>query len=201
MIGAGLLGVGASVSGGYSGVSTQPGSAETTREAAGAEAGAEGAEDAVERRIAEDAERQRQSLIDGAVDRFGIGHEMAASIHDIAAQEGVHPSLAYGLVNTESTFRPAVVSQAGAVGLTQLLPSTAKWIAPELVQNRSQVFEEETNLRVGFRYLRYLIDKYSGDVESALTAYNRGPGTVDRILGQGGNPDNGYAGKVLAAAS
>jgi len=58
----------------------------------------------------------------------------------------------------------------------------------------------ETNLRVGFRYLRYLIDKYDGNVRLALTAYNRGPGTVDRLLRQGRNPDNGYAGKVLSGS-
>jgi soluble lytic murein transglycosylase-like protein len=67
---------------------------------------------------------------------------------------------------------------------------------PEIKQ-ASQLFQPETNLRVGFRYLRYLIDKYEGDTELALLAYNRGPGTVDRILDRGGDPDNGYATKVL----
>jgi soluble lytic murein transglycosylase-like protein len=53
--------------------------------------------------------------------------------------------------------------------------------------------DPETNLRVGFKYLRYLLDKYNGDENLALTAYNRGPGTVDKALRRGGNPDNGYA--------
>jgi hypothetical protein len=58
---------------------------------------------------------------------------------------------------------------------------------------RAQLRDPETNLRIGFKYLRYLIDKYEGDEKLALLAYNRGPGTVDRALRQGRNPDNGYA--------
>jgi hypothetical protein len=56
--------------------------------------------------------------------------------------------------------------------------------------------DPQVNLSIGFRYLRELIDKYDGDERMALLAYNRGPGTVDRVLKRGGNPDNGYAGFV-----
>ena len=55
-----------------------------------------------------------------------------------------------------------------------------------------------TNLRIGFNYLKKLIDRYEGDEGLALTAYNRGPGTVDRILKRGGDPDNGYADAVIS---
>jgi soluble lytic murein transglycosylase-like protein len=87
----------------------------------------------------------------------------------------------------------------GAVGLTQLLPSTARWMAPGTT--RSDLMTPETNLRVGFQYLRYLMDKYGGDEKLALTAYNRGPGTVSKLLARGKNPDNGYAEKVLTGRS
>jgi soluble lytic murein transglycosylase-like protein len=107
--------------------------------------------------------------------------------------------VAFGLVRVESSFRRTAVSWAGAVGYTQLLPSTAAYMVPGV--GRSDLFETRTNLEIGFMYLRYLKDKYDGDLHLALTAYNRGPGTVDRLLRQGRNPDNGYAGKVMRGYS
>lgn len=154
-------------------------------------------EDAVGQRWAEaKLEQERESAIESAISRYDIDRDLAAAIFDISREEGIETEVAYGLVKTESTFRPRAVSYAGARGLTQVLPSTARWMMPEIDQ-ASKLFQPETNLRVGFRYLRYLIDKYDGNTHLALLAYNRGPGTVDRILDRGGDPDNGYAGKVL----
>lgn len=159
--------------------------------------GAGDVEDAVGERWAQaKAEQDREAAITSAIDRYDITHELASAIFDISREEGVDTEVAYGLVKTESTFRIRAVSSAGARGLTQVLPSTARWMMPE-ISEASQLFQRDTNLRVGFRYLRYLIDKYDGDTRMALLAYNRGPGTVDRILSRGGDPDNGYAGKVL----
>ena len=178
---------------------SQPGAGQT--EAASmaslenAAAATESAQTNAERLQQQEQERLRDELIQGAVGRYGIDWDLAADIHDIAKEEGVEPKIAFGLVKTESTFRHGAVSPVGARGLTQLLPSTARWIMPEVAGKN--LHEQETNLRVGFRYLRYLMDQYDGDVEKALLAYNRGPGTVDRVLKRGGNPDNGYAGKVL----
>lgn len=154
-------------------------------------------EDAVGQRWAQARdEQERDAAIQDAMVKHDIDRELASSIFDISKEEGVDPEIAYGLVRTESTFRTRAVSSVGARGLTQVLPSTARWMMPEISQ-ASQLFQPETNLRVGFRYLRYLLDKYDGDTHLALLAYNRGPGTVDRILSRGGDPDNGYAGKVL----
>ncbi len=58
-------------------------------------------------------------------------------------------------------------------------------------------FEVETNLRLGFGYLRMLLDRY-GDTRLALLAYNRGPGTVEGLLAAGEDPENGYAERVLS---
>ncbi|HUF13275.1 MAG TPA: lytic transglycosylase domain-containing protein [Longimicrobiales bacterium] len=154
-------------------------------------------EDAVGERWADaKAAQDRENMIVSAMSEYDIDRGLAESIYDISQEEGVDADVAYGLVKTESTFRTRAVSYAGARGLTQVLPSTARWMMPEIRQ-ASQLFQPETNLRVGFRYLRYLVDKYDGNTHLALLAYNRGPGTVDRILDRGGNPDNGYAGKVL----
>lgn len=138
----------------------------------------------------------RASTIDGAVTRWGIQHDLAEKIYDYATKNEIEPDIAYGLVFTESTFRERAVSHVGARGLTQLMPRTAKWLDPSLDDRK--LFDPDVNLDIGFRYLRQLIDKYEGDLDKALTAYNRGPGTVDKILKRGGNPDNGYAGKVKA---
>jgi soluble lytic murein transglycosylase-like protein len=136
-------------------------------------------------------ERERDHIAEQYARDFSIPPGLADKIVDAALTNEIEPRIAFGLVRTESSFRRTVVSHAGAVGYTQLLPSTARWIAPGTT--RASLFDAETNLDVGFRYLRYLTDKYEGDVDLALTAYNRGQGRVDRLLRAGRDPDNGYA--------
>lgn len=137
----------------------------------------------------------RGQTIEGASVRWGISTELAEKIYDAATRHDIEPDVAYGLVFVESTFRERAVSHVGARGLSQVMPRTARWMDPTV--SAQDLFDPEVNLELGFRYLRKMIDKYDGDVVKALTAYNRGPGTVDRILRRGGNIDNGYAGKVL----
>jgi soluble lytic murein transglycosylase-like protein len=122
---------------------------------------------------------------------FGLSRELAEDIYDTAAANEIEPEVAFGLVRAESSFKNTSTSPVGAVGLTQLMPKTADWLEPGVT--RSQLRDPETNLRIGFKYLRQLIDKYEGDTDLALLAYNRGPGTVDREIRNGRNPDNGYA--------
>lgn len=126
---------------------------------------------------------------------FAISADLAEAIYDIALSEGIDPGLAFRLVRVESGFFPNAISHAGAVGLAQVMPKTAFELDPSL--GYSELFDRETNLRLGFRYLRLMIDKYQGDMRLALLAYNRGPGTVDRIRREGGDPANGYAQAVL----
>ena len=127
--------------------------------------------------------------------QFGISEQLAGKIYREAVRAEIAPKVAFGLIRAESSFRRTVVSPVGAVGYTQLMPSTARWLAPGT--SRSDLFDEDVNLRVGFKYLRQLMDKYDGNVGLALTAYNRGPGTVDNALKRGRNPDNGYAEMIL----
>ena len=128
-------------------------------------------------------------------DEFGISLQLARNIYQAAVDEDIAPRVAFGLVQAESSFRERVRSPVGAVGLTQLMPATARWLVPGTT--RSDLEDPEKNLRIGFKYLRQLIDSYEGNEMLALTAYNRGPGTVDRVLKRGGDPANGYADKVL----
>lgn len=127
--------------------------------------------------------------------RYRIPADLATSINDIALSEGVAPELAFRLVQMESGFSRRAVSPKGAVGYTQLMPSTALEMDPSLEYR--DLFDRDTNLRLGFRYLRWLIDRYDGDLRIALLAYNRGLGTVDSIRRAGGDPANGYARSII----
>ncbi|HEU4557315.1 MAG TPA: lytic transglycosylase domain-containing protein [Longimicrobium sp.] len=128
--------------------------------------------------------------------RYRISGDLAREIHQAAHEEGIDPELAFRLVRVESAFNPRARSPVGALGLTQLMPGTARWLDRSLT-HRERILQPRTNLRVGFRYLRGLINKYDGDLRLALLAYNRGDGAVDRDLRRGRNPENGYTRKVL----
>ena len=126
---------------------------------------------------------------------YNIPADLAAAIYDVALSEGVDPGLAFRLVRTESGFNPNAKSKAGAVGYTQVLPSTARLYEPGLT-NR-QMFDRSTNLRLGFRYLRDLLERYNGNLRLALLAYNRGPGKVQELLDAGRDPQNGYSTAIM----
>lgn len=130
-------------------------------------------------------------------ERYGITVELAGDIYDAADAEGLDPELGFRLVRVESEFDERAVSPVGALGLTQLMPATAAGLRPGIT--REEIFYRETNLRLGFRYMRVLLRRYDGNVPEALYAYNRGMGTVERIRAAGGDPANGYAAKVLGA--
>ncbi|MEX1182971.1 MAG: lytic transglycosylase domain-containing protein [Gemmatimonadota bacterium] len=143
-------------------------------------------------------ELKRLQEIVGQSKHHRIPADLAGAIYDIALSEGVDPALAFSLVRVESGFTRRAVSSAGAVGFTQVMPSTAFWLQPGLRYN--DLFERETNLRLGFRYLRMMLEQYDGNLHLALLAYNRGPGRVDEILGDGGDPSNGYSANVTGGA-
>jgi hypothetical protein len=141
---------------------------------------------------------ERDAFIQQKIERYkdmGLDRKLAESIYDLALEEKIDPDIAFGLVRTESEFKATAQSHVGAVGLTQLMPATARWMRPGT--QVADLRKPEVNLSIGFRYLSELIEKYDGDKELALLAYNRGPGTVDRVLKRGGNPDNGYAKAVF----
>jgi soluble lytic murein transglycosylase-like protein len=131
------------------------------------------------------------------VARYMIAPELAEKIIEEATAAGIDPELAFRLVRVESRFHSRARSHRGALGLAQLMPSTARMMDRSL-RTEAQILEPRTNLRLGFRYLRHMIERYD-DVRLGLLAYNRGPGTVDRVLRNGRNPENGYSRMVLGA--
>lgn len=139
---------------------------------------------------------ERWNQIFSYSNRYNIGAQLAGAIHDIAIDEGLEPELAFRLVRTESEFHERATSHVGAVGLTQVMPATARFFDKSIT--REKLYDRETNLRIGFRYLRALIREYDGDVRLALLVYNRGPVAVERLRRAGEDPSNGYDRKVLA---
>ena len=129
--------------------------------------------------------------------RYGIPANLAGTIFDVALAERLDPELAFRLVNLESQFNPRAVSRVGAVGLTQLMFSTA--IQFDRTVTRDGLYDPRTNLRIGFRYLRRLIGLYNGNVQLALLAYNLGEDAVDQARKRGQDPRVGYNRILLKA--
>ena len=129
--------------------------------------------------------------------RYRIPADLAQAIHSIAISEDLEPEMAFRLVEAESSFRRNALSEAGAVGYTQILPSTAAWLNSSF--DEANLYERDVNLRLGFRYLRLLLEENAGDMKLALLAYNRGPGTVRSIVANGGDPANGYATRIMGS--
>jgi soluble lytic murein transglycosylase-like protein len=149
--------------------------------------------------IAENKSSARENVIQDKLDRYkdlGLTRDLAENIYDLALQENIDPDVAFGLVRTESEFKTSATSHVGAIGLTQLMPATARGFRKGTTV--SDLRDPQINLSIGFKFLRELMEHYKGDAHLALTAYNRGPGIVDRVLKRGGDPDNGYAQAVLS---
>lgn len=106
------------------------------------------------------------------------GSSQTAWLEPIIAKASSHYGVDMGLIKAvikaESNFNPHAVSHAGARGLMQLMPGTAR----SLGVNDS--FDPEQNVMAGTRFLRDLLKRYQGDLDSALAAYNWGPGNIDR---------------------
>lgn len=140
-------------------------------------------------------ELERLRRAHDASSRYGIGADLAMKIEEIALAEQIDPRIAFSLIRVESGFNQRAVSPVGALGYTQLMPETARLLSPGIT--REAMFDQDTNLRLGFRFLRYLINHYHGDIRLALLAYNRGPARVDELLARGIDPGNGYSRMVL----
>ena len=98
-------------------------------------------------------------------------------IREVSARYRVDPALVRAVMQTESNWNSSAVSRKGALGLMQLVPGTAQQLG---VNN---AFDPKQNLDGGVRYLHMLLERYNGDLDKALAAYNAGPGAVDRAGG------------------
>jgi hypothetical protein len=141
------------------------------------------------------AQLERMHAVFDYSSRYKIGADLAASIYDVSLAEGIEPELAFRLVHVESQFNEHATSSVGAIGLTQVMPATARFFVPGIT--RQGLYDRETNLRCGFRYLRSLMRESHGDMRTALLIYNRGEQAVNLDREMGLNPSNGYEKVVL----
>ena len=102
------------------------------------------------------------------------GIELARAVTRAAHQHHLHPALLLAVMKAESSFNPVVVSKAGAVGLMQLVPETA------MRHGVRNLYDTDENVAGGARHLRYLLNRFRGNMRLALAAYNAGERKVDR---------------------
>ncbi|HEX4227792.1 MAG TPA: lytic transglycosylase domain-containing protein [Bryobacteraceae bacterium] len=109
------------------------------------------------------------------------------------SRNGVSAGLLKSVMRQESGFKPCALSVVGAMGLMQLMPETAESL------HLDDPFDPAKNVDAGARFLRMMLDRYQGDTQLALGAYNAGPARVDKSGGVPAIPETvGYINKVLA---
>ena len=103
--------------------------------------------------------------------------DLRGIVQRLSAERGLDPKLVDSVVRVESAYNPSAVSHKGALGLMQLMPDTARRLEVD------DPFDPEQNVRGGIRELERLIERYSGNLQLALAAYNAGEGAVERHRG------------------
>jgi soluble lytic murein transglycosylase-like protein len=108
-----------------------------------------------------------------SIDRDGV----EKLVREAAQRHNVDPALVRAVIETESNWNPSAYSRKGAGGLMQLIPTTAQRYGA------NDVFNPQQNIDAGVRHLKGLLERYNGNLELALAAYNAGEGAVDRAHG------------------
>jgi soluble lytic murein transglycosylase len=120
-----------------------------------------------------------------------------------ARRHGIDPLMVLAVIHVESRFDPWAVSPKGALGLMQLLPSTAREIAPRVGirwTSDDLLFDPEINVALGAYYLKQMLQRFDGNLDAALAAYERGPGRLQMRLAKSvDDVPLGYSNRVWAA--
>ena len=125
---------------------------------------------------------------------------LAKVIDREAQRQDLSPALVLALIRVESSGYNFAKSKKGALGLMQLLPTTAAYVARKIGdpwEGPDSLYDSDTNIRLGVPYLRQLLNRYDGSVHNALAAYNWGPGRISGFIQAGKAVPAGYADRVL----
>jgi len=113
---------------------------------------------------------------------------LARTLVEESRRHRIEPRLVLAVMHVESRYDTYAVSDQNAMGLMQILPSTGAWLAPQVGVRwvgAQTLFDPIANVRLGVAYLRQLLDRYDGNLDAALAAYNWGPGHIDGRLRDG----------------
>ena len=103
-------------------------------------------------------------------------------VRQCSEEYGVPKNLIMAIIKAESNFRKEALSQKGAKGLMQVMDETGEWCAEKIGISSPDLFDVETNIRIGTFYVSYLLEKYGGNEKTAVAAYNAGQGNVSKWL-------------------
>lgn len=140
-------------------------------------------------RIAPDEMPDPQPLVVTAIEHTTIVHHartpiearpFAKLIEAVALKHGIDPALVHAVIEAESNYQPSAQSHVGARGLMQVMPATARDLG---VKSARLLFDPQENLEAGVKYLKFLLERFDGDLTSAIAAYNAGPGNVQKYEG------------------
>ena len=131
------------------------------------------------RQVPHDAFHEEMARISGTIRRdfFENAVPFGDLIHEKALKYDLDPALVAAVVETESRFRSRARSQVGARGLMQIMPRTGRWLGAHNLD------DPEQNVEAGAKYLKYLQNRFDGNMDKAIAAYNGGEGNVMRYHG------------------
>lgn len=114
--------------------------------------------------------------------------EYSEYVYKYANENNIDPYLIFSIIKAESNFDRNIESSSGAIGLMQLMESTAVEMANEIGEEvvvKEKLYNAEMNIKIGTNYYAYLVKRYNGNEELALAAYNAGMGNVDKWIKEG----------------
>ncbi|MAG39584.1 hypothetical protein CMI41_01270 [Candidatus Pacearchaeota archaeon] len=106
----------------------------------------------------------------------------ASAVVDFSAEYDVEIPLILAVTTQESAFNPKAISHAGAQGLMQLMPGTARECSSDIGKRYTNIYHIGTNVQFGTFYLRKMLTRFNDDIELAIKAYNAGPNYVAKVL-------------------
>lgn len=139
-----------------------------------------------------------QERLDGPWKKYAAN--LSATIISESERYGFDPIFVLAVIETESKFDPTVIGGVGEIGLMQVRPETAEWIAQKegiALKGKKALKDPVTNIRIGIAYMAFLRKNFSGAANHYVAAYNMGPSNVRRLASQSIQPRE-YATRVMA---